>query len=600
LLFTHIAEIIIVATIVSAVLKKLHQPNLFAYIIAGIILGPLVIGSVDWASLGVPFELGIKAITPEIKLLSTLGAALLLFSIGIETSIHRLFKVGKPIFLATLVQVFGVIFAAIIITVPTGLLSFEQAVFVGTIIAFSSTMIVVKLLADSNEINTLTGRLMVSMLLLQDFMVIFFLPVLANLSNITNVWLIGTVIAKSIFLILFAYAMNRIVFPRLFKVAADEQELFLLSSIATAFVFMGLSELLGIPIPIGAFIGGLALSTLPYNLEIFSKIRVLRDFFLTIFFVVLGIQLDFVFKSVPLPLMIAIILLVFIIKPLIFFLVSLLAGYGSKMGVKLGLGLSQVSEFGFELAGIGALTLMASGQPIFSNDLFSFIVAVIAISMIITPYLMNSSSKVAQFFYLKTRVLPRSLRRDFFTRNIDELEKIPAKKELKDHIVIVGGGTVGRGLAKALMRNHQVIVIDRDPEVVAQGKKDNLPYAYGTFENEALWERLDLGDAKLLVLTILNHREAINMVKQAKLYCPKITIFAVAHYFSDTLDFYNNKVDFVAMPSIIGSNIFLENISTFIESGKLFNVQNFKNEYIDYLKEQAEEEKRYRQFGFFY
>ncbi len=600
MLFTHIAEIIIVATIASAVLKKLHQPNLFSYIIAGIILGPLVLGSIDWASIGIPFDLGIKAITPEVKLLSTLGAALLLFSIGIETSIHRLFKVGKPIVLATIIQVLAVIFAAIVITVPTGLLSFEQAVFVGTIIAFSSTMIVVKLLADSNEINTLTGRIMVSMLLLQDFMVIFFLPVLANLSNFGNLWLIGAVIGKSIFLILFAYAMNRLVFPRLFKVAADEQELFLLSSIATAFVFMGLSELLGIPIPIGAFVGGLALGTLPYNLEIFSKIRVLRDFFLTIFFVVLGIQLNFVFKSVALPLMLAILLLVFVIKPIIFFAVSLFAGYGSKMGVKLGLGLSQISEFGFELAGIGALTLMANGNPIFSNDLFSFIVAIIAVSMIITPYLMNSSSKVALYFYSKAKLLPKAFRRDFFSRKIDELEKIPSKKELKDHIIIVGGGTVGRGLAKALTKNHQVLVIDRDPEVVAQGKKDNLPYAYGTFENDALWERLDLGDAKLLVITILDHREAINIVRQAKQFCSKVTIFAVAHYFSDTLDFYNRKVDFVAMPSIIGSNIFLENISTFIESGKLYNVQNFKEEYLNYLKEQAAEEKKYRQFGVFY
>jgi monovalent cation:H+ antiporter-2, CPA2 family len=594
LLFTHIAEIILVATIVSALMKKLKQPSLLAYIIAGVILGPVVLGSFDLQSIGIPFNIGISEVTEEIRLLSLLGASLLLFSIGIETSLQRLFKVGNQIIFATILQVLLVIASTFILTVPLGLLNFEQALFVGTIIAFSSTMIVVKLLSDSNELNSLQGRLMISILLLQDLLVIFVVPLLTNISEIGNIMLLLSLIGKSLFLILVAFVLNRFVFPKLFKVAAQEQELFLLSSIATAFVFIGLAVLLKMPEPVGAFIGGLALSTLPYNLEIYSKIRALRDFFLVIFFVSLGIQLSFGFSSLSLLLMIAISLLVFVIKPIIFFCIALILGFGSKTGVKLGLGLASVSEFGFEIVAIAAMTVMVSGVFVFSKDLASFIIAVIAASMIITPYLMQSSSRVANYFYELAKRLPKGFRQEFFKRKLEELEKIPSKRELKDHIIIIGGGTVGRGLAKELIKENQVIVVDYDPEVVAQGQKDGFPYVYGTSENEALWDKLDLFDAKLLVVTILNHNEAINIVKQAKNACPKLKIFSIAHYFSDTLDFYNAGVDFVSMPFVMGSNIFLENIYNFIQTNKVSSIQNFNGIYFNYLKQQIEEEKKYR------
>ncbi|MFA6399042.1 MAG: NAD(P)-binding protein [archaeon] len=185
------------------------------------------------------------------------------------------------------------------------------------------------------------------------------------------------------------------------------------------------------------------------------------------------------------------------------------------------------------------------------------------------------------------------MRKEFFNRKLEELENVPAKRVLKDHIIIIGGGTVGRGLAKALMKNNQVFVVDHDPEVVAQGQRDGLPYVYGSSENETLWERLDLVDAKLMVITILNHREALAIVREARAIYPNLPIFSIAHYYSNALDFYNKGVDFVAMPSVMGSNIFLENIYTFLGSGKLATVQSLKNEYIDYLQEQVAEEKKY-------
>ncbi|VVB75686.1 Calcium-gated potassium channel MthK [uncultured archaeon] len=596
LLFVHIAEIIIVAAVVSALLRKLKQPTLLAYIIAGVLIGPLVIGGVDWTAFGIPFPIGISSITPEVTTLSEIGMALLMFSIGIETSIHRLLKMGRSVILATLLQIGLVIFFTFLLTIPTGLLTTEQALFVGAILAFSSTMIVVKLLSDSNELNSLNSRLMISILLLQDFLMIFFVPMLSNVSNILDVSILFKVVSNSLLLFIIAFVMSRFVLPRFFRVAVEEQELFVLTSVATAFIFIGLSVLLDIPSSIGAFIGGLALSTLPYNLEIFSKIRALRDFFLTIFFVTLGAQLSFGFSVLNPWLMAVIILLVFVIKPIVFFVLSLFIGYGSKTVVKMGLSLFQVSEFGFVLVGIATATFI-SGVPIFSADLASFIITVIAISMIVSPYLMGSSSKVGQFFYNKAKHLQRHLRTGFFRRKLDELEVMPSKKELENHIIIVGGGTVGRGLAKELRKNNQVLVIDHDPDVVEQGQREGLPFVYGTSENETLFDKLDLPDAKLFIISILNHSESINMIKQVRKFNRKLPIFTIAHYFSDALDFYKQGAEYVCMPSVIGANSFMQKISEFIDTGKNAKVNKFKTEFMDYLEEKVKEEKKYRQRG---
>jgi monovalent cation:H+ antiporter-2, CPA2 family len=593
-LFINMAQIVIVAIIVYALLKKLKQPSLFAYIIAGIIIGPLVLGKLDLDFLGLPFHIGITHISSEVKLLSELGIAFLLFSIGIETSVTKLLKIGKPIIIGTVFQVLAVIGITFALTSFTGLLNFEEALYVGAILAFSSTTIVIKILSDKNATSTLNGRIMIAILLVQDFLIIIFVPLLAEIGLLADPLFIPSILGKSILLILIGIFANKIIFPRLFRVAEKESELFLLSSIATAFAFIVVSELLGIPASIGAFIGGLALSTLPYNLEIFSQIRALRDFFITIFFVSLGAELSFSFGTLPVALMVIIFAMIFLIKPFIIFMMTLVAGYGSKTGVKVGISLGQVSEFGFILAAIGSTAIGASGAAIISQDLFSFLITAIALSMIITPYLTTNSSWIAQKIYEQVEKLPKYFRQKYFTRKIRELQKIPSKKALDEHIIILGGGTVGRGLAKALHLNHQILVVDHDPEVVREGIKDGLPYAYGTSEHDGVWEKIDLKDAKLLVITMLDHNEALRAVTHAKKLCPKIKIFATAHYFEETLDYYKLGVDFVAMPSIIGANIFLKNISEFLETGKLYHIQNYKNEYLRYLEDQVEEEKRYK------
>lgn len=586
--FINLVEIIVAATIMSIVLRKLKQPNLFAYIIAGIVLGPLIIGSIDFSSLNLPFSLGIKEITPEIRLLSDLGAAFLLFTIGIETSVGKLLQTGKTLLFGAVLQVIGVIGITILLTNFTGLLSINAALFVGVILAFSSTMIVIKLLADSKETNTLTGRIIIAILLIQDFLVIFLVPLLQNFSQITNPYFFIPIMLKSAALVAIALLANKFLFPRLFNIASKENELFFLSSLSTALIFISLSYVFEVPISVGAFIGGLALSNLPYNTAIFSKIRALRDFFLTMFFVSLGAELSFQFGSLPIELMLIITLILFVLKPAIFFIVSLFSGYGSRIGLETGITLAQASEFGFIIAALGA------SSSIITSDLFSFLVTIVAFSMIITPHLMNYSPRISNFLTSKLNQWLKLSNVKLFNKQIEELRNIPSKKKLEGHIVIIGGGLIGRKLAKKLKLDHKVLLVDSDPEVVVQGKNDDMPFVYGTADDEELMEQLDLDDAKLIVITMLNHKEAINFVSVIKKSYPKTCIFAIATHFYDAMDFYKRGVDYASIINIFGSDDLYKKIRVFKGKEKVFYNSNAKEAHLKYVEEESLEELKYK------
>jgi CPA2 family monovalent cation:H+ antiporter-2 len=350
------------------------------------------------------------------------------------------------------------------------------------------------------------------------------------------------------------------------------------------------------PIAIGGFIGGIALSTLPYNIEILSKMRALRDFFVTIFFVTLGIQLNFHFGTLNPLLMMIILLTIFTIKPFILFALTLLSGYGTKIATETGMMLGQVSEFGFVLAGIGLATTGFNGKPILSNELFSFIIAIIALSMIITPYIAGTSSRVSALVHSYTKKISRhkkfSKLRGYFNRQIDSLEKLPNKSELKNHIIIVGSGTTGGTLARALHPYKKVIILDSNPETVRIGIKEGMNYTYGDPDNDEMLDKINIKEAKLLVLTVPVHERAVRFMEGARKANKKIVVFATAHHFYEALDLYKKGADLVLMPYIMGSNAFLENVSKYMETGKIKQTRGIMDEYMRYLEEKAEEERK--------
>gem|GEM_PF-743964 len=591
--FVYLAQIIIGAAFFSAILRKLNQPTLFAYIIAGIVIGPLVLGSIDFSGLNLPFDIGINGMTPELSLLASLGTAFLLFSIGIETSIEKLFKVGKPLILTTVLQTFALILITILLSTITGLLTFEQSLFIAIIISSSSTMIVIKVLTDTKEVNTLTGKVILSITLIQDFLIIFFTPLLTNITSLFDINFTLLIIGKIFVLIAIAVFLNKIVFPKLFEVASKEQELFFLVSIATAFFFIGIGYLLDLPISITGFIGGLSLSTLSFNTSIFSKVRALRDFFLIIFFVTLGIQINFSLGTLKIELILLLLFLTFILKPATLFVLTIFSGYGGKIGINSAFSLVQISEFGFYLAALGLTVIGPNGTTVIGEDLFSLLIILTAGSMLMAPYLITISDKAWNKIHKKNKIFD-IFDNKFFARQILKLQNISTKKEMKNHIVIIGGNITGRELARNFLKEkEEVIIVDSNPDIISQGITDKLPFIYATSDDDNFLEKTDACEAKLIIITLKNIHEAKMFTTLLKANCPKPKIYCITHHFEEALDFYKKGVDFVAMPSLISATQLAE--LTYFGNKKInqSKYEQFRTTQMNYIKKQAMEDKKY-------
>ncbi|MFH1586466.1 MAG: cation:proton antiporter, partial [Candidatus Diapherotrites archaeon] len=590
-LMVDLGMILLAATFFSYLAKIFKQPPLLAFIVAGLFLGPFALGSLG---LSIPspigeIPIGIQEIGTQILILSEIGVALLLFSVGVESDFSKLAEMGKVVLFGGILQFLLTILFVIITTVLTGLLPIETALLLGVILSFSATTIVVKILSDKHLINSLQGRLMIGFLLVQDLLVILAIPFFsklepgAALTSLLEPNSLMLMFLSVVVLIALAYILNKFIYRPLFKLAIESSELLFLAGMSSCFLFIILAYVLNFPIAIGAFIAGISLSTLPYNLEVYNKVRGTRDLFATIFFVTLGLQITPGFLGISLPIILVILGTVFILKPLTFYLITLFSGYGGRIAMLVGLGLAQVSEFSFILA--SATFLVLEQTP----GLYSFILFTITLSMVITPYIMDHSSRLYQFLdRIILRFFPGLKTHSRFHWRIKKLDRLPSK--VSKHIVVVGAGTMGFSVAEALKDNYSIVVVDHDSEAVFNCIDHKIHALYGSVDNEEIWERLNLPEAKLLILATPDVENSIPLAHYAKKVNPKIVIFGRAHYYRDALTLYEEGVDFVVMPLVIGSNVFLEKVADFLEKGNLSSLESFKDEFIIYLKEKVEEE----------
>lgn len=580
-LLLHLGLILLSATFFNYIAKLLKQPPLLGYILAGIFIGPLGLGSSGIMFGSIP--LGVTT-TDEILILSELGVAFLLFSVGIESDISKMRYLGKVAVLGTIAQVGLTTVLVALFNHVLGILSFEQALYLGLIISFSSTTIVVKLLSDARAINSLEARLMIGFLLMQDFLVILAMPLLANFDKLASAEIILNIFGQVALLLAVAFALNRHVYPRLFAFAAKSEELFFLSAMSSVFIFIFLSYMLGISIAVGAFIAGVTISTLPYNLEVLNRIRGVRDFLGTIFFVTLGIQITLKFVSFPLELGLFVVLIVFLLKPIVFFITTISSGFGGRTSIAVALGLTQVSEFSFIIAN--------QGKPILEQTpgLYSFVVLIISISMALTPYLMGSSEAIHRFVESRVDFFVRQLRKvTYFYRKINAMTNVTEKHS--KHIVVFGAGTIGSGIISAFIGKNDLVAIDSDSDIVAKMIRQGVNTIYGTIDNRDIWHKAHVEKANVIVLALPFHKSSLELIRHIRFANPRAVIFARCHYFGDALALYDVGVDFVIMPQVAGTNLFIKKISEYLEHGKVHEISNYQGAFMDYLKEKSREER---------
>ncbi len=516
-----ISLIIIVAVAVAFIARLLKQPFIPAYIIAGLIIGPIL-----------SLVTNISVITT----LSQLGIAFLLFVVGMEMDLKNLKKVGLVASLGGLVQVILLFAAGFYVAI---LLSFKtiEAVYLGLIVAFSSTMVVIKLLADKGELDTLHGRIIIGFLLLQDIVAIFALSTLATIGLAMNIsgdlyLALGIAFLKGILVLLLAFFGASLIFPSFFKFAAKNSELLFMSALGVCFLFIVLFNLIGFSIAIGAFIAGLTIGNLPYNIEISSRVKPLRDFFGAIFFVSLGMELTV--NNVDLIIVPLLIfgLIVLLFKPLVISIICRLFGYKRKTSFLTGLSLAQVSEFSLILVAQGLL----SGH--IGNNIFSVTVLLAMTTLITTTYFTKYDRQIYSIFR---------------GQGNEGKDLFYMPKNLKYDVILCGYNRIGWSVLRALQKlGKKFLVVDFNPSIIEDLIRQKIPCLYGDIGDIEVLEKLNLDKAKLVISTVPDLADNLLLVRKFKQVNKKGVIFVTASQVDEALLLYKEEADYVILPHFLG------------------------------------------------
>ncbi len=537
--------IIFVSAVFAYFARFLRQPLIVAYVIAGVIVGPM--------------GFGIITNTEEIALLSELGIIFLLFSVGLEIDFRKFKHVGFAAFTGGAIQIVLTFLLGFLVAMFFGLTSI-LAVYIGLLLAFSSTMIVAKILADKDELNTLHGRIMLGILLLQDIIAVVAIPLLKNVGFLLSLEFVGSIVLRGLGLFAIAILLNKFFFPRVLDYAAERHDILFLTAVANCFFFIGASYVLDFSIAIGGFIAGLSMANFPYNIEIAGEVHALRDFFSIVFFSSLGMQLDFWVIQSMFPLFITILLLVLLLKPVILAVIYLFLGYGGRTSGYVGLGMGQASEFMFIIAAamffIGNIT----------REFYSFLLSIVVVSIVITPYFAKGRGLFYNFF---SRFRLPKIHHLIHPKSIHTLEN-PPEEVLENHIILFGAHRMGEKIVQYLKdRGEKFVVVERDPEIVKDFSRKGIYVRYGDAENEEILKKIFLTKAKLLILTIPYADVASFVIRKAKRSSQKVRILARAHTEMDAERLYKAGADIVIIPEFVSAEKIVKKIDHFLREKKL-------------------------------
>lgn len=537
---------VVTCGVLLVVARKLSVPSIVLFMAAGLILGPLL-GIIDLtAAFGAAHH--VEGVSGAIAAMSHLGIALLLFLVGLELSLERIRDVGKVAALAGVGQVS--------ITAALGfglslLLGFGtvEAGFLAVALTFSSTVVVVKLLGQKRETHALHGRIAVGVLLVQDLVVIIALTFLAGLGSAEA--LDPTQVARDLgfafggmaLMLAGAAIFSRFILPRPFEWASRRPEMLLIWSLSLCFVFVTTAEFLGLSPEIGAFLAGMSLAQLHCAHELTRRVQSLMNFFIAVFFVTLGAQMQL--AEVGDDLIPALLLSVFVLigKPIVLMLVIPRLGYNAETSFKTGITLAQISEFSFILAAMG----MASG--LIGKNILA-VIAIVGLSTIV----------VSSYGILYLDALHRFVARTGILKLLKAPEMAAMTPAIRrsQHIIVVGMNSMGRHIVTSLAeRGESVLALDTDPKKLAELSAETM---LGNVEDLHVLEECHYESAKLVVST-LQIEDTNNLVAY---YCRQAEIPCAIHGFDATVldDLRALNVTFLIDSKQIGMAELTERIRT--------------------------------------
>ena len=502
-----IAILLAAALIGGMIAHRLKQPIILGYLVIGVAIGPHALGLVE--------DLEI------IKTVATIGVALLMFTLGLEISISQLREVGKVGIWGGIIQIVSTFSLGLIVGVTLFNWPVPQSMLFGLIISLSSTVVCLKLLMDRGELSSVQGRIMLSILILQDIAVVLMMVVIPlMIGELKDLPLeLAIALGKSVLFIGLAIVLGRWVVPWLLGNVGGvrARELFLLTVLVLSLGTAVGTHIFGLSVVFGAFLVGLILRETRFVHQALAEITPLRDVFATLFFVSLGMLLDPEFLVQNWALVLSVVAIIILLKFIVVFGVVKIFGHGNRVALLTGAGLFQIGEFGFILAQGG----IDSG--IVTDKFYSLILSAAIITMLLTPLSMSVFSK------LYPTVSSRFARKGIVIKENDALQTAE-QSETYNRVVIAGYGRVGQNIAQGLHdAGIPYLIIDTDPERVSEARTSGRPRMYGDASNIQVLSRAGLDKAKALVITYPDPMAVVTTAKLALEINPKLNILARVH-----------------------------------------------------------------------
>lgn len=550
-LFFEISLILLIATFVAVVMRFLRQPLILGHILTGVLVGP--------------HFLNILRSLNVIESFSQFGIAILLFIIGLGLSPKVIRELGKVSIVTGLGQI---IFTAIFGFLIARFFNYDvtSSLYISIALTFSSTIIVLKLMADRGDLEKLYSRIAVGQLLVQDIAATIILVVIsaaAYSADATSVLL--PVFLKSVGLLILLSLVSSKILPKLsdfFSSSGDFLFLFSLGwglGLAMAFHYIGFS------IEVGALLAGIALSFAPYSQEAASKLKPLREFFLIMFFVLLGAKFAILDFRPILHQGIAFILFILIINPLIAIILMELSGYNKKTSFMIGLTSAQISEFSLILVLVGVQV----GH--ISEEVLSLVTLIGIVTIPGSTYMIIGADRLYKWVKRYLGILER---------------KQPNKESdiLSSYdVVLFGCSRVGYDFIETFKGLGQsFLCLDYDPKLVRQLTEEGVNCRYGDVDDVEFLSELNLSSAKMVICTIPDFEAEMLLLEQVKRN-PDVIVIMVSYSIEDSLKLYEYGADYIIMPHFIGSALISEMV------GKIgFDIEHFGKEkikHVKYLKE---------------
>ncbi len=515
ILLESISVILITAVIILLIFNKLKLPSMIGLFLTGIILGQFI-NSTD--------------IITEI---AELGVIFLLFIIGLEFSIEKFSAIKKYAVVGGILQV---VLTTVIVTVLTSIMSIplNEAIFLGFLVCFSSTAIVMKIIQKQHLTHSIQGRVTLGILIFQDIAVILVLlltPILGG-QNIDMSTLPDTLIRLAILAVIIIAGAFWIVPKALHEAARTKnRDLYMLLILFICLGTTYATSSIGISPELGAFIAGLIISNTEYSHQTLGYIQPFQDVFMSIFLISIGLMINVEYFIYNIVLIIFLAVCVLLVKFIATFITGRILKLPITTIVSISILLSQIGEFSFVLAGEGIK------YGLLNNEIFTMFLAMSIITMSATPFLQKSTPKIIGLFkkipYFKV---------DEELTNIKHEEHY--EEELEDHVVIVGFGVNGKNIARACdHHNIPYIVVDMNPLIVEKEKSYGTPIIYGNAANESVQKELKVTSAKCMVVATNTFDSTYKTVDTARRLNPEIHIIVRTRFVRNVEELYELGAD---------------------------------------------------------